>query len=139
MRHVPQKHALKHRYREVRLAFLLLGLGFVALGVAGIFLPVLPTTLFMLLAAACFARSSERFHHWLLNHRIVGATVREWQQHRGIPRYAKWFAIGTLSATLGVSVVFFVPHAALQVALALFGVALAIYLYRDSLAQLASR
>ncbi|MHB1142448.1 MAG: YbaN family protein [Sulfuricaulis sp.] len=119
----------KHHRPEVRLVFLLLGLGFVAIGVAGIFLPVLPTTPFMLLAAACFARSSERFYRWLLNHRIFGATVREWQQHRSIPRRTKWFAITTMAATLAVSVVFFVPHAELQVGLALFGVVLAIYLY----------
>ena len=110
--------------------FLLLGLGFVGLGVAGIFLPVLPTTPFMLLAAACFARSSERFYNWLLNHRIFGHTVREWQQHRSIPRRTKWLAIVTMAATLAVSIIFFVPHAELQVGLALFGVVLAIYFYR---------
>ncbi len=96
--------ARKHHRPEVRLVFLLLGLGFVAIGVAGIFLPVLPTTPFMLLAAACFARSSERFYHWLLNHRVFGATVREWQQHHSIPRRTKWFAIATMAATLAVSV-----------------------------------
>lgn len=110
--------------------FLGLGLGFVALGVAGVFLPVLPTTPFMLLAAACFARSSDRFHHWLLNHRVFGATVREWEQHRSIPRRTKWVAVVTMAATLAVSVVFFVQHIALQIALLLFGVVLAIYLYR---------
>lgn len=130
MSHPPQKPARKHHRPEVRWMFLLLGLGFVGLGVAGIFLPVLPTTPFMLLAAACFARSSERFYHWLLNHRVFGATVREWQQHRSIPRRSKWLAIITMAATLAVSVVFFVPHTELQVALALFGVVLAIYLYR---------
>jgi hypothetical protein len=114
----------------VRGAFLGLGLGFVALGVAGIFLPLLPTTPFLLLAAACFARSSDRFYNWLLNHPLLGATVREWQQYRSIPRRTKWVAIATMAATLAVSVVFFVPHPALQIALALFGVALAIYLYR---------
>jgi uncharacterized membrane protein YbaN (DUF454 family) len=130
MSHSPRIQVRKHHRREVRWLFLLLGLGFVAIGVAGIFLPVLPTTPFMLLAAACFARSSERFYHWLLNHRILGHTVREWQQHRSIPRRTKWFAIITMAATLAVSVIFFVPHPELQFALALFGVVLAIYLYR---------
>jgi len=130
MGHSPRTPVRKHHRLEVRLVFLLLGLGFVALGVAGIFLPVLPTTPFMLLAAACFARSSERFYNWLLNHRIFGHTVREWQQHRSIPRRTKWVAIVTMAATLAVSIIFFVPHAELQVGLALFGVVLAIYLYR---------
>jgi len=51
----------------------------VALGVIGLFLPVLPTTPFMLLAAACYARASERFYRWLLTHRVFGPTVREWR------------------------------------------------------------
>lgn len=130
MTHPPRQPVRRHHRREVRGLFLVLGFGFVALGVAGIFLPVLPTTPFMLLAAACFARSSERFHHWLLHHRLLGATVREWEQHRSIRRRTKWIAIVTMAATLAVSVIFFVPHPALQVALALFGLALAIYLYR---------
>ena len=130
MSHSPRTPTRTHHRREVRALFLLLGLGLVALGVAGIFLPVLPTTPFMLLAAACFARSSERFHRWLLDHPLLGATVREWQQHRSIRRRTRWIAIATMAATLAVSVVFFVPHVALQVVLALFGVALAIYLYR---------
>lgn len=112
------------------MAFLGLGFAFVALGVAGIFLPLLPTTPFMLLAAACFARSSERFHAWLLGHPLLGATVREWEEHRSIRRRTKWIAIATMAGTLAVSVVFFVPYWPIQLALALFGLALAIHLYR---------
>lgn len=105
-------------------------MGFVALGVAGIFLPLLPTTPFLLLAAACFARSSERFHHWLLHHPVLGSTVREWQQHRSIPRRTKWIAIATMAVALGSSIVLFVSHPPLQAALALLGAGLAVYLYR---------
>jgi len=130
MSHPPRRLTEKHPRREMRWVFLGLGVGFVALGVAGIFLPLLPTTPFMLLATACFARSSDRFYHWLLDHPLLGATVREWQQHRSIPRRTKWIAIVTMAATLAVSVLFFIPHVALQIALALFGAVLAIYLYR---------
>lgn len=119
-----------HTARGMRVVFLMLGTGFVALGIAGIFLPILPTTPFMLLAAACFARSSDRFYNWLLEHPVLGATVREWREHRSIPRRTKWFAIVTMAGTLAVSIIFFVPHGRLQIALALFGVVLALYLHR---------
>ncbi len=102
----------------------------VVLGVIGIFLPLLPTTPLMLLAAACFARSSRRFHDWLLANRTFGPLIREWEKHRSIPRRTKLTAIGLMSLTLGVSIVFFVKPTWLQALLAVFGVLLAIWLYR---------
>ena len=57
----------------------------VALAVLGLFLPVLPTTPFLLLAAVCYARSSERFYHWLVTNRWFGAYIRNYREGRGIP------------------------------------------------------
>ncbi|CAM3687328.1 Inner membrane protein YbaN [Vibrio aerogenes CECT 7868] len=54
------------------------------LGVLGIFLPLLPTTPFVLLASACFMRSSPRFHRWLLNHAVFGPVIKNWQTRRAI-------------------------------------------------------
>ena len=123
-------HVRKHASPTVRMALVLVGSGFVALGVAGIFLPVLPTTPFLLLAAACYARASRRFYNWLLNNRWFGPTILEWQRHRSIRYRTKLIAIGMMAVSLTTSIVFFVKDARLQIALALLGIALAVYMYR---------
>jgi len=102
----------------------------VVLGLLGIFLPLLPTTPFMLLAAACFARSSRRFHGWLLANPTFGPLIREWEKHRSIPRRTKLTAIALMSLTMATSIVFFVEPRWLQVLLAAVGVGLAIWMYR---------
>ena len=111
---------------------LLLAAGFVALalGVIGIFVPLLPTTPFVLLAAACFARSSHRFHAWLLANRTFGPIVDEWERHRSIPYRTKLFGIALMCVTLATSIVFFVRPDWLKIALATMGAALAIWMYR---------
>ena len=120
----------KHDSLALRIFFVVLGTLFVALGVAGAVLPLLPTTPFMLLAAACYARASTRFYNWLLNNPLFGPTVLEWRRHRSLPWRVKVTAIALMALTLSVSIVFFVPQAELQAALAVFGLLLAAYLYR---------
>lgn len=80
---------------------LLVAAGLVALGLGliGIVLPGLPTTPFVLLAAACFARASPRLHRWLTNHRYLGPMVRDWEANRSLPLRVKWIAI-TMMGTM---------------------------------------
>lgn len=82
--------------------YFLIGLGWVSviLGVIGIFLPILPTTPFILLAAWAFAQSSQRFYHWLVTHRQLGPIVRDWQSERGISRRVRNRVIGLLWLSL---------------------------------------
>ena len=94
--------------RFQRLLFFISGSIFIALATLGVLLPLLPTTPFLLLAAACYARSSSRFHNWLLANRIFGPTIRQWQESRSIAFRTKGIAIFMLVATLGSSVIFFV-------------------------------
>ena len=130
-RQQPRTHAHQvHGSPVVRALFFVAGVTALGLGIAGIFLPVLPTTPLVLLAAACFARSYRPFHEWLLAHRQFGPMIHEWQAHGSIPYRAKITAIVMMTVTLGVSVVFFVRPPALQAALAAFGVGLAIWMYR---------
>jgi hypothetical protein len=125
-----QGRVREHRSPLVRWLLMAAGSICVVLGVIGIFLPLLPTTPLMLLAAACFARSSRRFHDWLLANRTFGPLILEWERHRSIPRRTKLTAIALMSTTLAVSIVFFVEPRWLQALLAAFGVGLAIWMYR---------
>jgi uncharacterized membrane protein YbaN (DUF454 family) len=123
-------HVRKHPSPSVRAVLVLAGTGFVVVGLAGVFLPVLPTTPFLLLAAACYARASRRFYNALLNNRLFGPSILEWQQHRAIPWRTKLTAIALLLLTLAISIVFFLRDPWLRLALALFGLALAAWLWR---------
>ena len=71
-----------------------------ALGFVGVFIPVLPTTVFMLLALWCFSRSSDRFHEWLYTHRHFGPPLQLWQEHGVIPLKAKYTAILFMTGSL---------------------------------------
>lgn len=99
----------------VRQALLVLGWTCVALGVAGIFLPLLPTTVFLLIAAWAFSRSSHRFHRWLYDHPRLGRTVRDWHAHRVIPVRAKLLAVTMMTASVTILAVFVTAHWALPV------------------------
>ncbi|HUF21057.1 MAG TPA: YbaN family protein [Burkholderiales bacterium] len=120
----------KHDSPVMRGLYLGLGTAFVVLGGIGLILPLLPTTPFLLLAAACYARASSRFYNALLNHRSFGPLIVEWRRHRSIPWRVKITAIVLMSATLASSIVFFVDYGPLKIALAFLGVMLAIWLYR---------
>ena len=75
----------------------------VLLGVIGIFLPLLPTTPFLLLAAYCFQRSSPALHAWLINHPRLGPSIRDWREHGAISQSAKIQAVAAMVVVLGVS------------------------------------
>jgi|AGTN01.2.fsa_nt_gi Uncharacterized protein conserved in bacteria len=86
--------------RWKKLSLLALGWLCVALGIIGAFLPVMPTTPFLLLALWAFARSSTHFHSWLLNHRLLGRYVADWERDRVIPVRAKVLSIGGMAVSL---------------------------------------
>ncbi|MCJ9671243.1 MULTISPECIES: YbaN family protein [unclassified Neorhizobium] len=86
----------------MRLLFLALGWLFVAIGIVGAFLPVLPTTPFLLLAVACFARSSPRLEAWLLEHPKFGPSLRSWREKGAIARKAKVAAISLMAVSYAV-------------------------------------
>lgn len=81
----------------MRSVYFVLGLLFIALGFIGAFLPVLPTTPFLILATACFARSSPRLENWLFSHPRFGQSLRTWRERGAIPVRAKLLAVAGIS------------------------------------------
>jgi uncharacterized membrane protein YbaN (DUF454 family) len=92
-----------HRSRVVRWLLWLAGSVSLALGLIGVVLPGLPTTPFILLAAACYAKASPRLHGWLLNHRLLGPMVRDWETHRNLTRRSKTVAQVSMVVMVGLS------------------------------------
>lgn len=84
---------MQSRNPLVRAVFMALGVFFVGLGIIGAFLPVMPTVPFLIVAAACFTRSSSRLETWLLTHRQFGPPLIAWRERGAIPRRAKWLAL----------------------------------------------
>lgn len=99
-----------HRSRLVRFLLFIAGSISLALGIIGIFTPILPTTPFLLLSAACYARASHRFYNWLMNNRYFGSYIRDWRIHKMIPLRAKILAISMIFLTIGTTVFFFYSY-----------------------------
>ncbi len=110
------------RSAAVRFLYRTMGLAMVGLAIAGVFLPLLPTTPFLLVAAWAFARSSPRLHAWLRNHRRLGPFLHGWEERRAIPRGAKLLAVVGVSSGWG----FLVYRGAEPVVLAVSGALLAL-------------
>ena len=92
----------------IRLLLLIAGTICLGLGLIGIILPILPTTPFLLLAAACYARSSKRFYHWLINNKWFGSYIKNYREGKGIPLKGKIMAISLLWITILFSAFFFI-------------------------------
>ncbi|WP_341959455.1 YbaN family protein [Pseudomonas sp. RC10] len=125
-------HSPSRTSRSRLVRFLLQGVGWlsVALGVIGIFLPVLPTTPFLLLAAACFARSSPRFYHWLVDHPRLGPWIRGYLEGDGIPLKGKVYAIGLMWLSIGFSC-WLVPMIWARVGMVVCAVGVSVYIARQ--------
>ena len=118
------------RHRGVRYALLAVGWLSVALGVIGIFLPVLPTTPFLLLAAACFARSSTRFHDWLVGHPRLGPWIKDYLGGQGIPLKGKVYALVLMWASIALSF-YLVPRPWARAFMLTSAVCVSVYILRQ--------
>ncbi|MBN2535396.1 MAG: YbaN family protein [Spirochaetales bacterium] len=99
-----------------------------SLGVAGIFLPVLPTTPFLLLSAACFLRSSDKLYYWLTHHKMFGNYIRSYLKYKAISIKAKIISISLLWLVIGITIIFFITIIWVKVLLLLIAAGVTIYL-----------
>jgi len=112
----------------IKWLLIIIGTFFVGLGILGIFLPLLPTTPFFLIAAACFARSSKRFYNWLLNNRWFGKYIKNYREGKGIPLKVKILSISLLWCTILFSTVFIVSILFVRIILILVAVGVTIHI-----------
>jgi uncharacterized membrane protein YbaN (DUF454 family) len=98
--------------------------------VVGLVLPLIPTTPFLLLTAACYCRSSERLYNWLINNKWFGEYIRNYREGKGIPLKTKIFALTFLWVTISISALFLVPILIVQVVLLVVAIAVSIHILR---------
>lgn len=126
---IPNSRARKQKI--FRTALFIVGTFSLALGTVGIFLPILPTTPFLLLSAACYLRSSERMHKWLLNNRWFGKYIRNYQEGKGIPLKTKVLAMIVLWVAILYSAFIFLDEILIaQIVLLAIALGVSIHLVR---------
>ncbi len=112
-------------------AYFIVGTLALVLGVIGAFIPVLPTTPLILLAAWCYIRSSKKFYEWLINNERFGKTIEDYHEGRGITKNTKIRAIGMMWLMITISAYFFITSIPLIAFLYLIAVSVTFYLYRQ--------
>lgn len=112
--------------------YILIAIGSIslALGVIGIFLPVLPTTPFLLLSAYCFSKSSDKFYNWLITNKVFGKYIKDYQEKKGITLKNKLIALGVLYIGIGFSMYKMQTHLHLIIFLAIVLVAVTVHILK---------
>jgi uncharacterized protein len=118
------------RRKAGRVLFFLAGSLALVLAVVGAILPLLPTTPFLIIAAYCYARSSDRVHGWLLSNRLFGRQLRDYTTGAGVSWRVKTGALVLLWVTIGLSAVLFAPYVWLRVVLVLIGLVVSLHIVR---------
>ena len=111
-----------------RYLLIIAGTIFLVFGIIGIFLPILPTTPFLLLAAACYARSSQRFYNWLMNNKWFGNYIKNYRERRGVPLKFKIFTIFLLWLTILISIYFVIKNFLIEIILILVAIGVTIHI-----------
>ena len=110
--------------------YLIVGSISLAAGLVGVFLPVIPTTPFILLSAGCFLRSSERLFQWVVSNETLGPTIQNYHEGKGITKNTKIRAIVMMWLTISLSVYFFITNTYLIALLYVIAIGVSVYLFK---------
>ena len=116
--------------KMMRGVYIVVGTIALVIGAIGLFLPVIPTTPLVILAAACYYRGSDRLHNWILSSGWFGETVKNYQEGRGLTRHTKVKAISMMWAMIFISAWFFVSNLFVRVAIICVAIGVTVYLVR---------
>ena len=116
--------------KPIQILLITLGTFFVGVGIAGIFIPLLPTTPLLLISAALYAKSSTRFYNWLTNNRIFGQYIKNYRAGKGIPLRLKIITITLLWVTIGYSAIFAVDILWVRIMLAIIAAGVTVHVIR---------
>ena len=116
--------------KPIQILLITLGTFFVGVGIAGIFIPVLPTTPLLLISAALYAKSSTRFYNWLINNRIFGQYIKNYREGKGIPLRLKIITITLLWVTIGCSAIFAVDILWVRIMLVIIAAGVTVHVIR---------
>ena len=105
----------------IKILWISLGSFFVALAALGVALPGIPTTPFLILAAACYIRSSQKLYDWLISNKTFGPYLKDYREGKGIPKKAKLLAISMIILFVGSSVIFGIEDQILKIAVGVLG------------------
>ncbi|MEC7837150.1 MAG: YbaN family protein [Chloroflexota bacterium] len=114
----------------IRFLWITLGSIFVAIGYIGIFVPGLPTTIFLILAAGCYIRSSKRLYNWLIHNKLFGQYIRDYYEGKGMPLKAKVSAISMIIIFCGFAIIFAIKPTWLDILVTLVGLTGIYYISR---------
>ena len=114
----------------IKLILIIIGSISVALGCLGIFLPILPTTPFLLLGAACYVRGSEKLYNWLINNKWFGTYIKNYREGRGIPIKVKLYAVSLLWVSILYAVIFAISKLPLRIMLLLIAAGVTLHILR---------
>lgn len=119
---------VKNRFN--RYLLIIAGVISVFLAFLGIFLPILPTTPFLLLAAYLFSKSSDKFYNWLINNKLFGSFIKNYRQGKGVSRQAKFISLTSLWLVIGSTAIYAVHNIYIKILLLLVAVAVTIHLLK---------